>query len=73
MTSKPIPAKAYTPAALEVLALVKAGRPYVGRNLAGRKKHLNWLECEGLVRQVGKSDWELTDAGSVIVEAQSKK
>lgn len=59
-------AKEYSEHALEVLDLVKAGRPWEGRSVAGRRKHLHWLEDEGLIRPVGQT-WELTDAGAAVL------
>lgn len=65
-------AEQYTEAAIEVLELVKAGRPWEGRSRPGRRKHLNWLEEKGLVRQVGES-WELTIAGAAVLLARTGK
>jgi hypothetical protein len=58
--------KKYTAHALEVLRLVKAGRPFEGRTIAGRRKHLNWLEAEGLVREI-PGGWQVTDAGDDLL------
>jgi hypothetical protein len=59
--------KKYTEHALDVLRQVKAGTPWLGREIAGRRRHLNWLEEQGLVRQLGET-WQLTEAGEKLIK-----
>jgi len=56
----------YTAHALEVLRRVRAGQPFDGRSVAGRRHHLNWLETKGLVHHNGQT-WKLTTAGEQLI------
>lgn len=62
-----MPPKRYSSHAIEVLRLVQAGRPWDGREHAGRRKHLNWLETEGLIVE-DSGTWRVTDKGLSLIE-----
>jgi len=64
--------KKYSEHALEVLRLVQAGRPWEGRSAAGRRKHLHWLEDEGLIVE-DSGTWRVTDKGLELLIKGSDK
>lgn len=59
---------AYSQKALDVLELVRQGRPFDGRSVAGRRAHLRWLLDKGLVQPgMGLNVWELTEHGKSVL------